>query len=116
MSDAPRARTSTFHILTAGYYQQGVASTVALIRDGAVTVVVDPGMVSNRSLILDPLAALGVAPDQVTDVVSAITTPITRSTPLCSRRPATTIIGRSIRMTGGRAATPRGSNCHRRSS
>jgi hypothetical protein len=54
MSDAPRASTATFHILTAGYYQRGVASTVGLIRDGAVTVVVDPGIVSDRSLILDP--------------------------------------------------------------
>jgi glyoxylase-like metal-dependent hydrolase (beta-lactamase superfamily II) len=69
MIDAPRDRTAAFHILTAGYYQRGVASTVALIRDGAVTVVVDPGMVSDRSLILDPLAARGVAPHEVTDVV-----------------------------------------------
>jgi glyoxylase-like metal-dependent hydrolase (beta-lactamase superfamily II) len=69
MSDVPRASTATFHILTAGYYQRGVASTVGLIRDGAVTVVVDPGMVSDRSLILDPLAALGLHPDEVTDVV-----------------------------------------------
>lgn len=69
MSDAPRASTATFHILTAGYYLRGVASTVGLIRDGAVTVVVDPGMVSDRSLILDPLAGLGLAPHEVTDVV-----------------------------------------------
>ena len=46
-----------------------MASTVALIRDGAATVVVDPGMVRDRALILDPLAALGVPPDEVTDVV-----------------------------------------------
>jgi glyoxylase-like metal-dependent hydrolase (beta-lactamase superfamily II) len=69
MSDVPRASTATFHVLTTGYYQQGVASTVGLIRDGVVTVVVDPGMVSDRSLILDPLAALDLSPEEVTDVV-----------------------------------------------
>ena len=61
MSDTPRAKTATVHVLTAGYYQRGVASTVGLIRDSAMTVVVDPGMVRERSLILDPLSALGSA-------------------------------------------------------
>ena len=69
MSDTPRANTATVHVLTAGYYQRGVASTVGLIRDGAMTVVVDPGMVRERSLILDPLTALGIRPEEVTDVV-----------------------------------------------
>jgi glyoxylase-like metal-dependent hydrolase (beta-lactamase superfamily II) len=69
MSDAPRVNTATYHVLTAGYYERGVASTVGLIRDGAVLVVVDPGMVRDRALILDPLAALGVQPHEVTDVV-----------------------------------------------
>ncbi len=69
MSDTPRANTATVHVLTAGYYGRGVASTVGLIRDGAMTVVVDPGMVRDRSLILDPLRALGIRPQEVTDVV-----------------------------------------------
>ena len=69
MGDTPRADTAIFHILTAGYYGRGVASTVGLIRDGAACVVVDPGMVRVRSLILDPLAALGIHPQDVTDVV-----------------------------------------------
>jgi glyoxylase-like metal-dependent hydrolase (beta-lactamase superfamily II) len=69
MSDAPTSDTSTVHVLAAGYYGQGVASTVGLIRDGDVCVVVDPGMVRDRALILDPLAALGVEPQDVTDVV-----------------------------------------------
>jgi glyoxylase-like metal-dependent hydrolase (beta-lactamase superfamily II) len=69
MSDRPAASTATFDVLTAGYYEGGVASTVGLIRDGAVTVVVDPGMVRSRSVILDPLSALGVRPEDVTDVV-----------------------------------------------
>lgn len=69
MSDRPAASTATFDVLTAGYYQGGVASTVGLIRDGAVTVVVDPGMVRSRSVILDPLVTLGVRPEDVTDVV-----------------------------------------------
>jgi glyoxylase-like metal-dependent hydrolase (beta-lactamase superfamily II) len=69
MSDTPNANTATVDILTAGYYGRGVASTVGLIRDGAVTVVVDPGMVRDRSLILDPLQSLGVRAEDVTDVV-----------------------------------------------
>ncbi len=56
-------------ILTTGYVGQRVASTVVLVRDGDAIVVVDPGMVADRRLITDPLAALGVAPSEVTDVV-----------------------------------------------
>ncbi len=41
----------------------------ACVRDGEVTAIVDPGMVPSRSSILDPLAALGVAPEDVTDVI-----------------------------------------------
>ena len=36
---------------------------MTLIRDGDAVIVVDPGMVADRRLILDPLAALGVAPE-----------------------------------------------------
>src|SRR5262245_33103973 len=69
MGDVPKANTATFDVLTAGYYERGVASTVALLRDHDVIVVVDPGMVADRALILDPLHALGVRPHEVTDVV-----------------------------------------------
>lgn len=69
MSDAPRTNSATFHLLAEGYYGRGVASTVGLIRDGDATVVVDPGMVRDRALILDPLRGLGVEPHEVTDVV-----------------------------------------------
>lgn len=40
-----------------------------LIRDADVTAVVDPGMVADRRALLDRMAALGVAPEEVTDVV-----------------------------------------------
>jgi glyoxylase-like metal-dependent hydrolase (beta-lactamase superfamily II) len=46
-----------------------VGSTVSVIRDGDAIVIVDPGLVSSRSAILDPLAALGVRLEDVTDVV-----------------------------------------------
>ncbi len=46
-----------------------VASTVGLIRDAGAVVVVDPGLVPGPSSILDPLAALGLRPADVTDVV-----------------------------------------------
>ena len=58
-----------FRTLTTGYVGARTASTVSLVRDGETVVVVDPGMVADRSLILDPLAAEGVAPHRVTDVV-----------------------------------------------
>jgi glyoxylase-like metal-dependent hydrolase (beta-lactamase superfamily II) len=56
-------------VLCAGYAADRVASTVVLIRDEGAVIVVDPGMVADRRLILDPLARLGVAPAEVTDVV-----------------------------------------------
>jgi len=61
--------TAVVDVLTAGYADERVASTVTLIRDGARNIVVDPGMVASRGLILDPLRRLGVEPDDVTDVV-----------------------------------------------
>lgn len=57
-------------ILFDGYARaDGVAGTVGLIRDGTHTIVVDPGMVPDRAVILDPLRSLGVATDDVTEVV-----------------------------------------------
>jgi hypothetical protein len=44
------------------------AATVGFIRDGDHRVT-DPGVVRHRSVILDPLDAVGVAAEQVTDVV-----------------------------------------------
>src|SRR3954464_6572427 len=61
--------TADLQVLCAGYADDRVASTVALIRDEGRAVVVDPGMVSRRSKILDPLAGLGVDPADVGDVV-----------------------------------------------
>ena len=43
--------------------------TVVLLRDAGKIMVVDPGMVAHRDLILDPLRALGVDPPSVTDVI-----------------------------------------------
>ena len=56
-------------VLFAGYVSGGVAGTVSLVRDGDQVIVVDPGMVPDRSVILDPLNAMGIAPGDVTDVV-----------------------------------------------
>ncbi len=65
------------HVLVEGYIRGAeesgdggrVASTVAFVREGDALVVIDPGMVASRAAILDPLAARGVRPDDVTDVV-----------------------------------------------
>ena len=61
--------TAIVDILAVGYAHDRVASTVVLVRDGPVITVVDPGMAATRGAILDPLASLGVTPEQVTDVV-----------------------------------------------
>ena len=66
MTPAPLAKLD---ILTVGYATHHVASTCTLIRDGEKTIVVDPGMVADRSLLLDPLSRLGVGTADVTDVV-----------------------------------------------
>jgi glyoxylase-like metal-dependent hydrolase (beta-lactamase superfamily II) len=61
---------ATHHLLHAGYARDdGVSSSVSLVLDGGAKIVVDPGMVADRGLILDPLRALGVEPEQVTHVV-----------------------------------------------
>jgi glyoxylase-like metal-dependent hydrolase (beta-lactamase superfamily II) len=62
--------TAELTVLHAGYARDdGVASSVVLVRDGDAVIVVDPGMVRGPELILEPMAALGVRPEDVTDVV-----------------------------------------------
>jgi glyoxylase-like metal-dependent hydrolase (beta-lactamase superfamily II) len=58
------------HLLHEGYLNspERVGSSVVLVRDADALIVVDPGMVARRSLILDPLAALDVQPEAVTHV------------------------------------------------
>jgi glyoxylase-like metal-dependent hydrolase (beta-lactamase superfamily II) len=60
---------ATVHIVTCGYVGDRVAGTVTLIRDGDLVAVVDPGMVADRRLILEPIAELGYGVEDVTDVV-----------------------------------------------
>jgi glyoxylase-like metal-dependent hydrolase (beta-lactamase superfamily II) len=45
-----------------------VAGTVTLIQDDRAIVVADPGMVTNRALILEGLVKAGVAPAEVTHI------------------------------------------------
>jgi glyoxylase-like metal-dependent hydrolase (beta-lactamase superfamily II) len=61
---------TTVDVLHPGYIREGghVGSSVTLIRDGDAVIVADPGMVASRAAILDPLAALGVAPEAVSHV------------------------------------------------
>ena len=56
-------------VLFAGYVGPRVAGTVSLVRAGDVVAIVDPGMVPDRNVILDPLAERGVSAASVTDVV-----------------------------------------------
>jgi glyoxylase-like metal-dependent hydrolase (beta-lactamase superfamily II) len=59
---------TTVHLLHPGYTGDRVGSSIALVRDGDALIVVDPGMVARRGLILEPLAGLGVQPEAVTHV------------------------------------------------
>jgi glyoxylase-like metal-dependent hydrolase (beta-lactamase superfamily II) len=61
---------ATVDVIHEGYVRAGgrVAGTVVLVQDGAARIVVDPGMVADRRLILEPLRALGVEPTDVTHV------------------------------------------------
>jgi len=64
------SRTARLDVLVEGYVRMPhVAGTVSLVRDAGRVVVVDPGMVADRDLILRPLAGLGVRTEDVTDVV-----------------------------------------------
>jgi glyoxylase-like metal-dependent hydrolase (beta-lactamase superfamily II) len=67
---AELARTARLDVLVEGYVRSPhVAGTVSLVRDADRVVVVDPGMVADRELILEPLRRLRVAPEDVTDIV-----------------------------------------------
>lgn len=64
--------TAAWNQIVEGYVKDGgqrVASSVVYISDGNQHIVIDPGMVANQSVILKPLAAIGISPDQITDVV-----------------------------------------------
>ena len=68
----PTARTARVDVILAGSLTStggGVVSACTLIRDGDRVIVVDPGMAPSARSILDPLAALGVKPEDVTEVV-----------------------------------------------
>jgi glyoxylase-like metal-dependent hydrolase (beta-lactamase superfamily II) len=56
-------------ILFEGYVGEHVASTIAFVREGEVRVIIDPGMAPSRAAMLEPLAALGVTPESITDVI-----------------------------------------------
>ena len=63
---------ATVDVLFEGYLgrpDHRVASTVSLVRDGDVAIIVDPGLVPGPASILDPLAALGVSANDVTDAI-----------------------------------------------
>ena len=63
-------RTARLDVLVEGYVRMPhVAGTVSLVRDEGRVVVVDPGMVADRDLIVRPLRELGVRPEDVTDIV-----------------------------------------------
>ena len=61
---------ATVELIHPGYIRDGghVGSSISLIRDGDAIIVADPGLVASRSLILEPLAARGIAPGAVTHV------------------------------------------------
>jgi glyoxylase-like metal-dependent hydrolase (beta-lactamase superfamily II) len=72
VADLPSRRSARVDVLLRGGLtgtDGGVSSSCTLVRDGDRVIVVDPGMAPNQAAILDPLRALGLEPDDVTDVV-----------------------------------------------
>lgn len=67
--DRPASSLAEVHILFQGYVGERVASTISFVRDGEALVIVDPGMAPSPGSMLEPLAALGVSPDAITDVI-----------------------------------------------
>jgi glyoxylase-like metal-dependent hydrolase (beta-lactamase superfamily II) len=70
----PPTGTARVHVLQDGYVREDedgdrVGSTITLIVDGEVVVVVDPGMTWSRAAVISALAEHDIAPDDVTDVV-----------------------------------------------
>jgi glyoxylase-like metal-dependent hydrolase (beta-lactamase superfamily II) len=68
----PEGRTARVDVLVDGSLTStggGVQSTCTLVRDGDRVIVVDPGMATGAAAILQPLARLGVGPEDVTEVV-----------------------------------------------
>ena len=68
------AGTAQVFVLHEGYVREEddadrVGSTVTLIVDGGRVIVVDPGMVADRDELIAALAAHGLAPGDVTDIV-----------------------------------------------
>jgi glyoxylase-like metal-dependent hydrolase (beta-lactamase superfamily II) len=73
-TEFPLTGSAAVHVLQAGYARDDsggdrVGSTVTLIQDGDVAVIVDPGMVASRQGLLTALAERGLAPEAVTDIV-----------------------------------------------
>jgi glyoxylase-like metal-dependent hydrolase (beta-lactamase superfamily II) len=67
--DRPTASEAALHVLFTGYLGDRVAATVSFVADGELRLVVDPGLVPAPRAILEPLAALRMGPEAVTDVV-----------------------------------------------
>ena len=70
--DSPEAMTAVVDVLVVGSVDTSagtIESTISLVRDGAATIIIDPGMVDDRRQILEPLEALDVDPNDVTDIV-----------------------------------------------
>ena len=71
--------TARLDVLVEGYAGDRVASSVVLVRDGDAVVVVDPGMVASRAVILGPAGGAGRRAGRRSPTsCSATTTPTTR--------------------------------------
>ncbi|MFL5628127.1 MAG: MBL fold metallo-hydrolase [Ktedonobacteraceae bacterium] len=77
-NNTPHASSAEVHILFVGYAREPesstpaisrVASTISFVRDGETRVIIDPGMLPDQDALLASLAALGVSPTSITDVV-----------------------------------------------
>jgi glyoxylase-like metal-dependent hydrolase (beta-lactamase superfamily II) len=70
--DLPKGRTARVDVVLDGSLTSidgEVRSTCTLVRDAEHVIVVDPGMATSVEALFEPLAKLGVRPEDVTEVV-----------------------------------------------
>ena len=62
-------RAALLIALQEGSGRPHVRSTITLVQEEEAVIVIDPGMAPSQAAILEPLAAAGFAPSDVTDVI-----------------------------------------------
>src|SRR5215470_7876210 len=108
--DLPEASTATVDFLVVGSGAPSfgkVESSISLVRDGPALIMIDPGMVSDRRKILDPLEKPSVDPKAATDIVLSHHHPDHTLNAALFPNAGSTTSGRSTTTTAGPGALSR---------